>query len=181
MATGLTLSDVGELLIDQKVSQPRQFRKAILESLLSSFRGILLSQFLSFDELALWLQPEDGPKRQASRRGQSSGSRLKEIRGWGRIVYVTKKQWVRTREEENEMSRITNSVSEIDDSRGPVRRVEIIRTLGIGLGGTILVQVNASELASRSGTREKECDLQVLSELGSHSPTPFNVCSSYGK
>lgn len=49
MATGLTLSDVGELLIDQKVSQPRQFRKAILESLLSSFRGILLSQFLSFD------------------------------------------------------------------------------------------------------------------------------------
>lgn len=177
MATGLTLSDVGELLIDQKVSQPRQFRKAILESLLSSFRGILLSQFLSFDgqidpllnwreffselglspfslsmnkgvrqetnkinekdasrfegvvcitrylwlclihtwfklltlhkekkrsyraitfafiakELALWLQPEDGPKRQASRRGQSSGRRLKEIRGWGRIVYVTKK------------------------------------------------------------------------------------------
>lgn len=50
-----------------------------------------------------------------------------------------------------------------------------------GQGGTILVQVNASELASRSGTREKECDLQVLSELGSHSPTPFNVCSSYGK
>lgn len=49
------------------------------------------------------------------------------------------------------------------------------------VGGTILVQVNASELASRSGTREKECDLQVLSELGSHSPTPFNVCSSYGK
>lgn len=48
-------------------------------------------------------------------------------------------------------------------------------------GGTILVQVNASELASRSGTREKECDLQVLSELGSHSPTLFNVCSSYGK
>ena len=33
-------------------------------------------------------------------------------------------------------------------------------------GGTISVQVNASELASRSGTREKECDLQVLSELG---------------
>ncbi|CAN1319643.1 hypothetical protein LINPERPRIM_LOCUS31325 [Linum perenne] len=53
MATGLTLSDVGELLINQK--------------------------------------PEDGPKRQASRRSQSSGRRLKEIRGWGRIVYVMKK------------------------------------------------------------------------------------------
>lgn len=37
-----------------------------------------------------------------------------------------------------------------------------------------------SELASRSCTRENECDLQVLSELGSHSSTLFNVCSSYG-
>ncbi|CAN1791053.1 hypothetical protein LINPERHAP1_LOCUS19102 [Linum perenne] len=80
MATGLTLSDVGELLINQKVSQPRQFRKAY-------FLPFEAYYYLSFSPFT----PEDGPKRQASRRSQSSGRRLKEIRGWGRIVYVMKK------------------------------------------------------------------------------------------